>query len=163
MSLVILSLGSNLGDREGYISSMIAQLNSLLLGPLKQSRLMETEPVGVPHKQQNYLNCIISGTYKRTAIELLKNCELIETSLGRTEKSTKKARTADIDILFFGHSNINNNTLTIPHPETVNRRFCIEGINEIAPEFVHPILNKPFKTIFKEMPQQVQSQQISFL
>ena len=60
------------------------------------------------------------------------------------------ARIIDIDILFFNQEIINKPSLKIPHPEIKNRRFALEPMNEIAPQFLHPVLHKTIHQLLKE-------------
>lgn len=66
----------------------------------------------------------------------------IEYLLGRRDKSVKKPRTADLDMLFFGDTQMETEFLTLPHPRLHLRKFVLVPLAEIAPNFVHPILNK---------------------
>jgi 2-amino-4-hydroxy-6-hydroxymethyldihydropteridine diphosphokinase len=135
---VALSLGSNLGDREDNISQMEKRLCRILIPPFRMSSLMETEPVDVKERQSSYLNRIFCGGFSKSAEHLLEQCFQIEYELGRTDKGAKLARTADIDIILFGDLKISDEKLTIPHPQLFSRRFCIEGLCEIVPEWRVP-------------------------
>ena len=136
MTFAALSLGSNLGDRLFHIESMERALRPIFVdGSFRSSRLMETEPVGVSAAgQPAYLNKIVAGHYGGDAYELLNQCLSIETDLGRTRPTPKAPRTADADILLFGDAEINDPPrLIVPHPELINRRFCLEGLTDIDP------------------------------
>ncbi|MBN1307242.1 MAG: 2-amino-4-hydroxy-6-hydroxymethyldihydropteridine diphosphokinase [Chitinispirillaceae bacterium] len=129
-------IGSNRGDRCWYIKRMEEMLNAVLFPPVVMSALMETEPVGVFDEQPWYLNRVIGGCYDRSAFTLLAACTAIERSLGRTEKGTGRARTADIDILLFGNETIAAEELTIPHSAILSRRFYLEGLYQVMPDAV---------------------------
>jgi 2-amino-4-hydroxy-6-hydroxymethyldihydropteridine diphosphokinase len=135
---VALSLGCNLGDRQKNIITMEQRLREILQGPYISSSLMETVAVDVPEKQPSYLNRLFCGTFSGNAEQLLEKCVMIELELGRTDKGAKKARTADIDIILFGNLKLSGEKLTIPHPQLFTRRFCIEGLCEIVPEWKVP-------------------------
>jgi 2-amino-4-hydroxy-6-hydroxymethyldihydropteridine diphosphokinase len=66
----------------------------------------------------------------------------IETVMGRTREERWGSRIIDIDILFYGSHVICETGLNIPHPQLHNRMFTLVPLNEIAPDFIHPILNK---------------------
>jgi 2-amino-4-hydroxy-6-hydroxymethyldihydropteridine diphosphokinase len=163
MKSVVLSLGSNLGNRQGFIHEMEAELRNVLTPPFKISRLMETEPVGVPDIQPWYLNCIVMAEFGNSPQELLSDCRSIEKKLGRTKKGQLSARTADIDILLFGDDEIITGELVVPHPELTKRRFCLEGLREIAPERSIPGLNKTVNELFDEMEPSVRNQRVGFI
>ncbi len=163
MMKVILSLGTNLGNRLDNIDKLEHFCTELLSPPIILSQLMETEPIGTPDEQQWYYNRVITGNYSGTVYELLVHCRKIEKTLGRLEKSNRKARTADIDILLADDCILNEPDLIIPHPEILNRRFCIVGIAEIAPHRVHPLENKPFSELLTTMGNYVSEQKVNFI
>jgi 2-amino-4-hydroxy-6-hydroxymethyldihydropteridine diphosphokinase len=134
-----LSLGSNLGDRLGYLRAAVEALGR---GPLLEvcvvSKVYETVPVEV-EEQPDYLNCVVEIRYGATAIELLRFCQGIEASLGRVrEPSGKKApRTIDIDVLLFGEEIVEGPYLVVPHPGIL-RAFNVKGIADLAPDVFVP-------------------------
>ena len=159
----ILSLGTNLGNKKKNMDEMINQVKDVLQPPLKVSTLMETEPVETPDIQQWYLNCIVSGYYNGSARSLLAVCQQIEMRLGRENKNTLKARTADIDILLVDDCIIDDKDFIVPHPSLLKRRFCIEGIASIEPDWVHPVAEKTFSELCEMMDNQVLKQKIRFI
>jgi 2-amino-4-hydroxy-6-hydroxymethyldihydropteridine diphosphokinase len=163
MALVFLSLGSNKGNRGFFITAMVKRLKAVLLPPIALSRLMKTEPVGVAGRQRWFYNRIVCGTYRGTAQELLARCREIETSLGRTSKKRFAPRTADIDILFFGHSKIANKDLIVPHPRIRERRFCLEGLVELAPNFKMPGTGRTLTRLYSRMTDSVRNQKVVFM
>ena len=74
--------------------------------------------------------------------KLLKKCQAIENKLGRERKEKWGARTIDIDILFYDDLVLNEENLIIPHPYIAEREFVLKPLNEIAPDFMHPVLKK---------------------
>jgi 2-amino-4-hydroxy-6-hydroxymethyldihydropteridine diphosphokinase len=163
MITTILSLGNNLGDRKKNIESMVALLENTLKSPVKLSQLMETEPVGVPVDQEWFYNMIILGRYDGSAESLLEACQNIETTLGRSKKNTYEARTADIDILLIDNCIIKTDSLTVPHPQILKRRFCIEGILSIAPDWIHPIEGRSFSELYEDMSSDIRKQKIRLI
>lgn len=132
MTIAALSLGSNLGDRRSCVGAMESALRAILVD-VRASRLMETEPVGV-NGQPAYLNKVVVGRYGGDAYGLLGECLSIESRLGRARPLPKAPRTADVDILLFGDEAISDPpTLIVPHPELLNRRFCLEGLMDVDP------------------------------
>jgi 2-amino-4-hydroxy-6-hydroxymethyldihydropteridine diphosphokinase len=164
MTRVFLSLGSNLGDRRYYIEAMVEGLLGILTPAVAKSRLMETDPVDTELAQPRFLNVIMTGGYHSSAHELLDECQTIENRLGRVRTGRKKSpRTADIDILMFGADIISDERLTVPHPHLLKRRFCIEGLYEIAPGSCIPGLGLTVTKAFEAMDTGIGEQDIVFL
>jgi 2-amino-4-hydroxy-6-hydroxymethyldihydropteridine diphosphokinase len=159
MESVVLSLGSNLGDQCIYISQMEEALFSILKGILRKSDLLRTEPVGVEH-QPWFINRIISGGFEGTAQQLLECTKEIEKKLGRDNKMRMAPRTADIDILLFGGQIINTAELVIPHPQMLLRRFCLEGMYQIVPDWLIPGTGMSVSEHYKQMGPQIRAQKI---
>ena len=157
---VVLCLGSNLGDRASKMGQMERNLARVLLPPISKSRLMETEPLGVTAGHPWYYNRLVRGRYGRTPRELLEICQAIEQKLGRERPEKYAPRTADIDILLFGDQAINEKDLIIPHRHILDRRFCLEGLAEIAGDWIVPGLLKPVNALMKEMAAGVKNQKI---
>ena len=168
MTRVALSIGGNLGDREAHIEAMERGLR-LILVDARVSELMETEPVGVDGPQPPYLNKIVSGYYSGGARQLLEACHTIEARLGRTREKPKGARTADVDILLFGGLEVREDTppdaLFIPHPQMLDRRFCLEGLARIDPQIVVPGLGggRTVGELLKNMDTGTAAQNVSFV
>jgi 7,8-dihydro-6-hydroxymethylpterin-pyrophosphokinase len=74
----------------------------------------------------------------------------IEYLLGRKDKSLKKPRTIDLDLLFYNHEQTDSEFLTLPHPRLHLRNFVLVPMCEIAPNFVHPIFQKDIKSLLAE-------------
>jgi 2-amino-4-hydroxy-6-hydroxymethyldihydropteridine diphosphokinase len=131
-----LSLGSNMGDRQGNLERAI-DLLSQRLKVAKVSSIYDTEPVGNVD-QPRFLN-LVCQVYTRLAPgALLALVKGIESKLGRSGKSGAP-RPIDIDILFYGDHIIKTPELTIPHPRLAERAFVLVPLAEIAPGFSHPV------------------------
>ena len=163
MISVVLSLGSNLGDRAGYIKKMESALFKMLKSPLLESSLMETEPLGVGGEPGWFLNRVLSGYSDDNPFAFLAKIKKIERDLGRDKKGRVESRTADIDILLFGDKLIDTEELTIPHRAILKRRFCLEGMNEIIPQREIPGTGQSVKRLFEQMEQSVRAQKVQFL
>ncbi|MDB3906372.1 2-amino-4-hydroxy-6-hydroxymethyldihydropteridine diphosphokinase [Crocinitomicaceae bacterium] len=147
-TLVYLSLGSNLGQRENYIREALARIQSQVGEILNTSSYFETEPWGFVTDAQ-FLNICASLQTNLSPFELLNNFQLIEKELGREQKSHSgyASRVIDIDILTFGNQLVETEALTIPHPQMENRKFVLLPLAEIAPDFTHPKSAKTIKQI----------------
>jgi 2-amino-4-hydroxy-6-hydroxymethyldihydropteridine diphosphokinase len=138
---VFLGLGSNLGDREAYLENAIARLDTEQeINVLARSVMIETTPVG-DLSQPMFLNMAVEIETSLKPRALLALCLAIELANGRKRTEKWASRTLDMDILFFGDSVIDEEGLKIPHPEVAVRRFALEPLAEIAPNYCHP-LNK---------------------
>ena len=134
-----LSLGSNVGDRYGYLQRAIKKISEF--GKIKKiSSVYETSPVGVKKPQDMYLNMVIAVSVEKEPIEMLKIIKRIEQKMGRDIKySHLKPRKIDIDILFCDDLIINTKSLKIPHKEIEKRRFVLIPLSEIEPELLNPL------------------------
>ena len=145
--IVYLSLGSNLGDRQANLRNAIARLAGL--GQvLAESSLYETEPVEFT-QQPWFLNCVVALETEKMPKQLLGAILGIEQEMGRRRQTNKPKgpRTVDIDILLFGSSVIDTQSLTVPHPALHERRFVLEPLAEIAPEVRHPVFKRTIREL----------------
>lgn len=142
MAKVYLSLGSSLGNREHYLKNALFFINLELGEIVKQSAFYQTEPWGFSDRNL-FLNQVILINTFLTPLELLTEINKIETKLERTRNSDNyEARTIDIDILYYENEFFNSEKLQIPHKHLHNRKFVLQPLNEIAPDFIHPTLKK---------------------
>ncbi|HUE44362.1 MAG TPA: 2-amino-4-hydroxy-6-hydroxymethyldihydropteridine diphosphokinase [Candidatus Sulfotelmatobacter sp.] len=137
MTIVFLSLGSNIGDRAANLNLAITALSDAGVTVRKTSSFYETEPVD--YLQQDwFLNCVVEGETELPAGELLSKLRAIEKRLGSKKLIAKGPRILDIDILIYGDETIDTPELQIPHPRMTQRRFVLVPLGEIAPELHHP-------------------------
>ena len=142
MALVYLSLGSNLGDRVGYIQ----QATSLLgmnenINIVTTSSFYETEPWGMESNNW-FVNAVIQISTTLSPEELLDECQRIESQLGKVSRQGKAYTDRNIDIIFYDNLIFNNERLTIPHKHFHKRVFMLVPMLEIAEDFVHPFFGK---------------------
>ncbi len=153
-SQAFLLLGSNIGDREKFLSEAISLIEKKLGTIVSKSSLYNTKAWGARSErrsiQSDFLNQAICLKTSLPSEKLLKEILLIETKMGRTRKKKWESRTIDIDILFFNTEIINTPELTVPHPFLHKRRFALVPLNEICGGFVHPQLRKTIKILLKE-------------
>lgn len=142
MKRVYLSLGANLGDREKNIADALAAIDKSVGVIYQKSGIYETSPWGYTDDNM-YLNMAIEVHTCLNPVEIYSEIEKMEVSMGRVRQNAGyEARIIDIDILFYENEIINTPELVIPHPYIAKRRFVLEPLSDIAPEFVHPVLLK---------------------
>jgi len=141
MENVYLLLGSNETDRFGNLEKACEWIALRCGKILKKSALYETEAWGL--KEQNaFINQAVLIETSFAPKELLLQLKAIEKEIGRVETVKWGPRVIDIDILFYGNDVLDTEELKVPHPFLHERRFTLAPLNEIAAEFVHPVLNK---------------------
>jgi 2-amino-4-hydroxy-6-hydroxymethyldihydropteridine diphosphokinase len=139
---LLLSLGSNIGDRRKNIDYALSfLLDKGAFSHLYVSGFYETEPWGVTD-QQWFVNVAAKAKTELSAIDILSVCKDIEKKIGRQDRGRWHEREIDIDILLYGMNVINLENLVIPHPRMHERRFVLVPAAEIAGEMIHPVLNK---------------------
>ena len=152
MSIAYLSLGSNLGDRIGFIqqaASLLGMTDRITI--VRTSSFYETEPWGM-NSDNWFVNAVIEIKTTLSPKDLLKECQKIETQLGRKrEIKDYSDRTMDIDILFYNKDIINEENLTIPHKYLHLRAFTLVPLLELIPNFEHPVLHKTIAEIHNDL------------
>lgn len=147
-----IGIGSNLGDRAGNLLLAVRGLMEASFTVTKLSGIYETEPVEI-ESETNFLNMVAELRCESiTPSQMMARMLRIEYLLGRKEKSLKRPRTIDLDLLFYNHEQTETEFLTLPHPRLHLRNFVLVPMCEIAPTFVHPIFHKDIKTLLSETP-----------
>ena len=148
--LVYLGLGSNVGDREEYIEQVVFLLGKTKgITVVKRSTNYETEAEGV-EDQPPFLNAAIEIETTLSPQKLLSVIQETENTLGRERGIEWGPRTIDIDILLYGDEIISDDKLQIPHPLLHERLFVLQPLAEIAPEAIHPTLEKTISDLYEE-------------
>lgn len=146
---IFLGFGSNEGDSEAVFRQAFLLLEKRGVHIVSVSPFYETEPWGNKN-QPWFLNCCAEVDTGLTPEQLLETCQNIEQQFGRKKKGKWAQRSLDIDILFFHKMTKSSIFLTIPHPCLLKRRFVLQPMTDIAPDFIHPIVQKPIRTLLKE-------------
>ena len=136
-------LGSNLGDRAGYLLLAVRGMLDAGLDVIRLSSIYETEPVEC-EEQPAFLNMVaeLRGSTLPSPEQTLARLLRIEYSLGRTRDVPLGPRTIDLDLLIFKDEQSNTEFLKLPHPRIAARRFVLVPLNELVPNLVHPVLEK---------------------
>ena len=133
------ALGSNLGDRLENLRAARQAILSLsnVKPPILSSPIYETEPIGCEQGAEKFLNAVVEFDYEGDPTNLLEQFIRIEEALGRRrEHSRNVSRTIDIDLLYCGDRNIENDRLQLPHPRMHLRKFVLQPLADIRPELV---------------------------
>lgn len=139
---VYLSVGSNIGDREAYLKQGIESLSANpQIQVLKVADFVETKPYGILD-QADFLNTVAHVRTLLTPKELLKQLDEIENAAGRSREIHWGPRTLDLDIIFYDKLVYEDDKLIIPHVDMENRDFVLKPLNQLAPNFRHPITGK---------------------
>ncbi len=139
---VFLGMGANLGDPVSQLQLAIDKLNNHpLISVTQVSAFYRTEPVAAP-EQPDFVNCIAEISTVIEPESIMEVCLDIEEQSGRVRGEMKNApRKLDMDIIFYGDRLIKQDSLTVPHLRYANRRFVLEPLAEIAPDFICPDSN----------------------
>ena len=132
----VVAIGSNLGDRLSYLQQGIDGLQKINGVAIKHiSSVYETEAIGGPDNQQDYLNAVALISTLLTPTELLESLHTIENEAGRVRGIHHGPRTLDLDIVDIEGYSSDDATLTIPHPRAHERAFVLLPLHEIASDW----------------------------
>jgi len=123
-----------MGDRQGHLRAAVAGIPDVVA----VSPVYETDPVGGPPGQDDYLNMVAELDTALTARELLELAHRLEEAAGRVRTVRHGARTLDVDILLVDDQAIDEPDLVVPHPRMWERRFVVEPLADLAPDLVPP-------------------------
>jgi len=146
MNNVYLLIGGNLGNRVENLKTSHDLITRDVGTIVRQSSIYETAAWGVTD-QPSFLNEVLQVSTNLKAETVLETILSIEERMGRKRIVKMGPRIIDIDILFFNEEIISLPHLKVPHPEIANRRFVLEPLNEIAPSYIHPVLQKNIHTL----------------
>ncbi|MDI1316197.1 2-amino-4-hydroxy-6-hydroxymethyldihydropteridine diphosphokinase [Flavobacterium sp.] len=139
---VILSLGTNQGNRLENIERCIASLHKEIGTIIKVSKLYETPSWGFDSAK--FYNCTVMMNTHKSAHQILDECLLLEEALGRVRSGVQgyEARIIDVDVITFDEEIIASDKLQVPHPEMQNRLFVLLPMRDLNLDWRHPILQK---------------------
>ena len=138
--MIILSIGTNIGDRERNIENAVKALGEI--GKVTAiSPIYTSEPWGF-ESENGFYNIALTMESELSPLDLLQETQRIEKELGRTAKTTTTYtdRIIDIDLIDYDNQIIDTPTLTLPHKLMHQRNFVLYPLTDIAPEWQHPTL-----------------------
>jgi 2-amino-4-hydroxy-6-hydroxymethyldihydropteridine diphosphokinase len=136
-----ISLGSNLGDSRRILREALSRLARFSDEPVACSSFWQTSPVDCPPGSPPFLNAVAGLRVRagETPESWLRALRDLEVEFGRTPKKVlNEPRLLDLDLISFGEEIRNTPELILPHPRAHLRRFVLQPLSEIAPEFVLP-------------------------
>ncbi|MBO5242555.1 MAG: 2-amino-4-hydroxy-6-hydroxymethyldihydropteridine diphosphokinase [Lachnospiraceae bacterium] len=146
-----LAIGSNMGEKEKYLEDAVQTLRKDTdFRAVRTSSWMVTEPYGGV-EQDDFLNGAMEVQTLLAPHALLDRLHEIEARAGRERLVHWGPRTLDLDIIFYDEEMINETDLIVPHMDMANRRFVLQPLCELAPAYLHPILNKTVKQMLDEL------------
>ena len=163
MADLYLGLGSNKGNKEALINQALVLLEERIGTIVCRSAFYKTLPWGFV-SSNSFLNAAVKIQTNLLPESILNITQQIETQLGRQQKSQNNIytdRTIDLDLLLYNDWTVEADYpaenkdgvihLSLPHPFMHERLFVIEPLNEIAPDLIHPILNKSIHTLYQNL------------
>ena len=138
-----------MGDRLHNLQQAYELIEGTVNVILRKSSIYETAAWGFT-EQEPFLNQVLCVSSTLAPHELLLKLLSIELQLGRKRAEKNGPRIIDIDILLYGDQIISERDLIVPHPRMADRRFVLTPLNEIAPDFVHPVFNKTISLLLSE-------------
>jgi 2-amino-4-hydroxy-6-hydroxymethyldihydropteridine diphosphokinase len=148
------TLGSNLGDRLQNLRAARRQIMELdrIRSPVLSSGIYETEPVDCEPGASKFLNAVIEFDFEGDPVELLEQLVRIEESLGRKRDHPKNvSRKIDIDLLYCGDQQIDNERLQLPHPRMHLRKFVLQPLADIRPDLISPNQTRTVADLLAEL------------
>ena len=145
-----IGIGSNLGTSGKNCVEAIEKISSNAnIKIISKSSFYKTAPIG-DIEQDWFINSVIRVDTKLNPKELLLTLLNIESEMGRIRKEKWGPRLIDLDLLFYDKLILNQEGITLPHPEMQKRNFVLVPLNEISENLTHPILKKTVKTLLQE-------------
>jgi len=159
MNVAYLLIGGNLGNRSANLQNALYQIEKNCGKILDLSAIYETAAWGLTNQPSFYNQALILET-NLTPNALMEELLSIETNMGRIRSLKLGPRIIDLDILLIDQLILDTELLTLPHPSMVQRRFALLPLAEIAPNLVHPILQKTIQELLMDCKDELDVQKL---
>ena len=150
MNIVYIAFGSNIGDRGAAIEEALNLIEQNEMKIVKRSKIYETEPYGYVD-QPSFLNGAVEVETNLSCRDVLERLLSIENQIGRVREFKWGPRIIDLDIIFYNNEIYDEEDLKVPHPDMQSRDFVLRPLNELCPDYVHPILGKTIRELLGEL------------
>ena len=152
---IIIGIGGNIKSNDGshpvhVAMNAINYLQNYSIQVTGQSSWYESQPIP-KSDQPNFFNCIVIANTLLNELDVLETLHKIEHKLGRRRKIANEPRVIDLDLIDYSNKILKNNQIVIPHPRAHKRRFVMEPLAELDPNWVHPTLKRDVRTILKKL------------
>lgn len=147
--MIFLGLGSNIGDRVLHLQTACELIEQKIGIISSKSSIYKTAAWGNTD-QDDFLNQVVIVERRWHPIDILETILKIEIEMGRIREEKWGPRMIDIDLLYYNNVIVKMSNLILPHPYIQDRRFVLEPLAEIAPDFIHPKLKKTNLELLKE-------------
>ncbi len=141
-----LLLGSNMEKPAAQLKKALALIDKRIGQVINKSSVYTTAAWGFTD-QPDFLNQVLKVATVLEPEECMQTVLEIEKEMGRIRTTPNAPRTIDIDILFYDDLILDKPILTLPHPAIAKRKFVLVPMQELAPEYIHPVLNKNISEI----------------
>lgn len=138
-----------MGDRMANLTNAKKHIQQQIGNIELESSIYETAAWGQTN-QPDFLNQALLINTQLNAAEVMNQLLAIENLMGRIRTIKLGPRTIDLDIIYYNNEVISTNLISIPHPKLAERKFVLEPLFEIAPNYLHPIFNKTNACLLKE-------------
>ncbi len=149
MAISYILLGSNLGNKLAHLEKAIFCLKQAGLNLVEISHLYQTKAWG-NENQDDFYNLVLKAETNLNPVDLLETLLNIESKMGRVRTEEKwLPRMIDLDILYFNNDVLDLPNLQIPHPYIAQRKFTLIPLNDIAADYIHPLLGLTNKELLQ--------------
>ena len=159
MASYFLALGSNLGNRDANFRTALQKLAARNVAVKRSASVYSTEPKEI-RDQPSFLNTVIEVETSLSPEDLMRTCLDVEADCGRQRVQPNGPRTLDLDIILSGDRVVQTDLVTIPHPRYDVRRFVVEPLAELAPDFVDPVRGEPMRQILSRLEDEAEVQRV---